>query len=110
MIGFGLSRTFWLSVALLTLGGIFDSVSMVVRGTIVQLSAPPELRGRVGAVNSLFVGVSNQLGEFESGVAARLVGTALSVVLGGIVTVGVVAWVALRSHELRMMEIEKLQS
>jgi len=108
MIGFGLSRDFWLSASLLALGGAFDSISMVIRGTVIQLSAPPELRGRVGAVNSVFISVSNQLGEFESGVMAKLFGTALSVILGGVATIIVVTWIAARSRELRKMELQTL--
>lgn len=108
MIGFGLSHVFWLSVLLLALGGAFDSVSRVVRGAVVQLTAPPEMRGRVGAVNSIFIGISNQLGEFESGVTARLFGTIPSVVLGGIVTLAVVSVTAIRAPKLRNMDLEKL--
>jgi len=108
MIGFGYSHSFLFSLILLSLGGAFDSVSMVIRGAIVQLSAPPEMRGRVGAVNSIFIGVSNQLGEFESGVLAKLMGTAPSVVFGGIVTLIVVSITAVIAPKLRKMELSKL--
>ncbi len=108
MIGFGLSTQFWLSLTLLALSGVFDSVSMVIRGTIVQMSAPENMRGRVGAVNSLFINISNQLGEFESGVAAKLMGTARSVVFGGVVTLIVVLVTGFKAKTLRKMEIEKL--
>ena len=108
MIGFGFSTSFGLSLLLLAFGGAFDSVSMIIRGAIVQLSAPPEMRGRVGAVNSMFIGVSNQLGEFESGVAARLMGTAPSVIAGGVVTLIVVVLTALKAPRLRQMELNKL--
>lgn len=73
-IVFGLSRSFWLSLAMLTLTGAFDNVSVVIRGTLVQLLTPDVMRGRVSAINSIFIGVSNELGGFESGVAARLIG------------------------------------
>jgi MFS family permease len=108
MIAFGLSTSFWLSAAVLALSGAFDSVSRVIRGTIVQLSAPPQMRGRVGAVNSVFIGVSNQLGEFESGVAAKFLGVVPSVVFGGIATLIVVAVTAMKAPELREMELHKL--
>ncbi len=85
-IVFALSSTFWLSmVALAVLGGA-DQISVVIRSTLVQLSTPDEMRGRVSAVNSIFIGASNQLGEFESGVTARIFGTVPAVVLGGIGT------------------------
>jgi MFS family permease len=108
MIGFGLSKTFWVSVLLLALGGAFDSVSRVVRGAIVQLSAPAEMRGRVGAVNSIFIGVSNQLGEFESGVTAKLFGTTPSVILGGVLTLIVVTGTAFSAPRLRELDVQKL--
>lgn len=108
MVVFGLSQSFWLSVAALFAGGLFDSASMVIRSAIVQLSAPPEMRGRVGSVNSIFIGVSNQLGEFESGVMATLMGTAPSVVFGGVLTLIVVAIAAVKAPALRKMELSNL--
>jgi MFS family permease len=90
-IGFALSRSFWLSlVALVTLGGA-DMVSVVVRGTLVQVSTPDVMRGRVSAVNSMFIGASNELGEFESGLTAAWLGTVPATVLGGLGTLAVVA-------------------
>jgi MFS family permease len=83
IIGFGLSKSFALSVLLLTISGMADNVSVVIRSTLVQLLTPPEMLGRVSAVNSVFVGSSNELGAFESGVAARYLGTVPAVVLGG---------------------------
>jgi hypothetical protein len=83
IIGFGLSTSFLLSALLLTISGMADNVSVVIRSTLVQLLTPPEMLGRVSAVNSVFVGSSNELGAFESGVAARLLGTVPAVVLGG---------------------------
>ena len=90
-IVFGLSRNFGLSLAALVVLGGSDMVSVVVRGTLVQLQTPDEMRGRVSAVNSLFIGTSNQLGEFESGVTAAWFGTVPAVVIGGIGTLLVVA-------------------
>jgi len=83
IIGFGLSRSFYLSLGLLALSGMADNVSVVIRSTLIQLLTPTQMLGRVSAVNSIFIGSSNELGAFESGVAARLVGTVRAVVLGG---------------------------
>ncbi len=88
---FGLSRSFWLSFAMLFLTGLFDNISVVVRHTLVQLRTPNELRGRVSAVNSMFIGASNELGGFESGLVARFFGPVVSVVSGGLGTLAVVA-------------------
>ncbi|KAF1052190.1 MAG: Enterobactin exporter EntS [Stenotrophomonas maltophilia] len=85
-IAFGLSSSFWLSLGVLVVLGAADMVSMVIRGAFVQLETPDEMRGRVGAVNGLFIGASNQLGEFESGVTAHWLGTVPAVVLGGVGT------------------------
>jgi MFS family permease len=90
MIAFGLSRNFWLSLALLTFSGAVDMVSVVMRHTLVQLHTPDDMRGRVGAVSLIFVGASNELGEFESGVTASAFGTVPSVALGGLATLAVV--------------------
>lgn len=87
---FGLSRSFWLSMGMLFLTGIFDTVSVVVRHTLVQLLTPDAMRGRVSAVNNVFIGSSNELGAFESGVTAAWFGPVISVVAGGIGTVLVV--------------------
>ena len=89
-IGFGLSTHFLLSLAALMVLGASDIISVVIRGTLVQLETPDDMRGRVNAVNSLFIGASNQLGEFESGVTAHLFGTVPAVVLGGAGTLLVV--------------------
>ena len=88
---FGLSTSFPLSLAALALLGASDVVSMVVRSSLVQLQTPDDMRGRVSAVNSMFVGTSNQLGEFESGLTAALFGTVPAVVLGGAGTIMVAA-------------------
>jgi predicted MFS family arabinose efflux permease len=89
MIVFGLSRTLWLSMLALALGAAFDMVSVVLRSTILPLVTPDELRGRVNAVEMVFISASNELGAFESGVAAALVGAVPAVVLGGAVTIAV---------------------
>lgn len=85
-IAFGLSTSFWFSLAVLVVLGAADMVSMVIRGAFVQLETPDEMRGRVSAVNGLFIGASNQLGEFESGVTAAWLGTVPAVVIGGVGT------------------------
>jgi len=89
-IVFGLSRSFWLSMAMLFLIGAFDNISVVIRATLVQILTPNEMRGRVSAVNNVFIGTSNELGGFESGVTAALFGPVISVVGGGIGTILVV--------------------
>ncbi len=98
---FGLSKSFWLSFAMLALTGAFDTVSMVIRQTLVQLLTPDEMRGRVSAVNSSFVGASNELGGLESGLMAHWFGPIFSVVSGGIGTILVVLGAAWLSPELR---------
>ena len=98
---FGLSKTFWLSLGLLCLVGAFDSVSVIIRGSIVQLVTPDEMRGRVSSVNNIFIGTSNEFGAFESGLTAALFGPVISVVAGGIGTILVVFGVALRWPETR---------
>src|SRR5262245_40272577 len=98
---FGLSKVFWLSLGLLCLVGAFDSVSVIIRGSIVQLVAPDEMRGRVSSVNNIFIGTSNEFGALESGLTAALFGPVISVVAGGIGTILVVFGVALRWPETR---------
>ena len=88
-IGFGLSGNLWLSLLLLALLGAADMVSVVIRGSLVQLQTPDHMRGRVSAVNSIFIGASNQLGEFESGVTAALFGAVPAVILGGVCSLAV---------------------
>ena len=98
---FALSKNYWLSLSALIAAGGFDMVSTVIRHTLVQISTPNAMRGRVGAVNWVFVGASNELGEFESGVAAALFGTVPAAVLGGLGTLAVVALWARLFPELR---------
>lgn len=83
-IVFGLSRNLWLSLGSLAIAGAADAISVIIRGSMVQLATPPAMRGRVSAVNSLFVGASNQLGEFESGVTAQWLGAVPATVAGGV--------------------------
>jgi MFS family permease len=86
---FGLSSAFWLSLVALMVTGAADMVSVVVRQSLVQLDTPDDMRGRVSAVNSVFIGASNQLGEFESGATAALLGPVGSVVLGGVGSIAI---------------------
>src|SRR5437773_10923493 len=98
---FGLSKLFWLSLGLLFLMGAFDSVSVIIRGSIVQLVTPDEMRGRVSSVNNIFIGTSNAFGALESGLTAALFGPVISVVAGGIGTILVVLGVAFRWPDTR---------
>ena len=100
-IVFGLSHNLLVSLASLVLVGAADMVSIIVRSTVVQIATPPEMRGRVSAVNMLFVGASNEFGQFESGITAQWFGTVPAVVMGGIGTLIVVASYAWRFPELR---------
>ncbi|WP_299519703.1 MFS transporter [Winogradskyella sp.] len=107
MIIFGASKLMWLSVVALFFSGVFDGISMVVRQTILQLKTPDNMRGRVGAVNSMFVGSSNELGALESGIAAKLFGAPLAVMLGGTVTLLTVVVMSLRNKPLRELDLQK---
>ena len=109
MVGFGLSQLFWLSAFFLLLSGVFDGVSVVLRSTILQLSTPDDMRGRVSSVNSIFISSSNELGAFYSGAMARLLGLVPSVVLGGFVTMGVVAATAWKAPKLRQLDLRDIQ-
>ncbi|SOE22914.1 Transmembrane secretion effector [Spirosomataceae bacterium TFI 002] len=105
---FALSINFYLSLFALFLTGAFDSVSVVIRSTILQTLPPDHMRGRVTAVNGIFVSTSNELGAFESGVAARFLGTVTSVVMGGVMTLGVVSYISLKSKNLFGTKLEKV--
>jgi MFS family permease len=110
MVVFGLSRTMWLSMLALALGGAFDMVSVLLRSTILPLVTPDELRGRVNAVEMVFISASNELGAFESGVAAALVGAVPAVVVGGIATVVIAAtWWRLFPSLARMDRLDELR-
>lgn len=104
MIGFGLSTFFWLSMGLLILSGMFDCVSVIVRSTLIHTLTPENMKGRVSAVNSIFIGSSNEIGSFESGVAARLLGVVPSVIFGGLMTLGVVGITSLNADKLRALD------
>ena len=107
MIVFGLSTYFWLSVIALFLSGAVDGVSMIIRQTILQLKTPDNMRGRVASVNSMFVGSSNELGAFESGVTAKLMGTVAAVVFGGTMTLLTVGLTAIVSPGFRRLDLQK---
>jgi len=104
IIVFGLSRWYLLSFIALLVSGMLDGISVVVRGTILQLKTPDVMRGRVSSVNSMFINSSNELGQFESGVMARLLGVVPSVVFGGCMTMAVVIFTWLKAPALRKME------
>ena len=108
IIGFGLSTSFWVAGAMLALSGVCDGVSVVVRQTIMQLATPDAMRGRVSAINGIFIGSSNELGAFESGVAARLMGLVPSVIFGGLMTLSVVGITAKLAPKLRNLELRQL--
>ena len=105
IIIFAVSKNFVLSVIALALSGMFDSVSVVIRHTIIQLKTPENMKGRVSAVNSIFVGSSNEIGAFESGLAAKLMGIVPSVIFGGVMTLIIVITVTLSSPVLRKLKL-----
>ncbi|SDX60756.1 MFS transporter [Flavobacterium degerlachei] len=107
IIVFGLSTIFWVSLAALFLSGVFDGISVVIRQTILQLKTPDHMRGRVSAVNSMFVGSSNELGAFESGLTAKLMGTVTAVVFGGSMTLFVVLTTGIISPTFRKLDLTK---
>ncbi|MEE9332428.1 MAG: MFS transporter [Methylophilaceae bacterium] len=109
MIAFAISTHFWLSAVILMAAGALDGISVILRSTIMQLATPDEMRGRVSAINGIFIGSSNELGAFESGVAARLMGLVPSVIFGGLVTLGVVGITAKAAPKLRHLELQQLQ-
>ncbi len=107
IIVFGLSTIFWVSLVALFFSGVFDGISVVIRQTILQLKTPDHMRGRVSAVNSMFVGSSNELGAFESGLTARLMGTVTAVVFGGTMTLIVVLTTGIISPTFRKLDLTK---
>ncbi|MEQ9413469.1 MAG: MFS transporter, partial [Cyclobacteriaceae bacterium] len=111
MIGFGLSTSFIFSLCMLMLSGMFDSISMIIRSTLIHTRTPENMKGRVSAVNSIFIGSSNEIGAFESGVTAKLMGVVASVVFGGamtLFTVGITAWKAKELTHLDQLEEEEV--
>jgi MFS family permease len=108
IICFALSKNFFLSMGLLALSGMFDNISVVIRLATMQLVAPDEMRGRVASVNSIFIGSSNEIGSFESGVAAKLMGLIPSVIFGGVMTLGIVGATAKWAPKLRNLNLKKI--
>lgn len=107
IVVFGLSSIFWISLVALFFSGVTDGVSMVIRQTILQLKTPDHMRGRVSSVNSMFVGSSNELGAFESGVTAKLMGTVTAVVFGGAMTLITVITTGIVSPTFRKLDLQK---
>jgi len=110
ILGFGLSHNAWLSGLLLLLSGAFDSVSAIIRNTAVQLASPDSMRGRISAINSMFIGSSNELGEFESGVVAKFIGPMGAVLFGAgacFVTIGLVWCFSPALRRLNLVELER---
>jgi MFS family permease len=106
---FGVSTNFFLSVTALAASGMFDSVSMLIRSAAVQLTSPDHMRGKISAVNSIFIGSSNELGELESGIAAKFLGTVPAVYLGGVVCLVMVGLTAYLSPTLRKIDLSLVQ-
>ena len=110
IICFGLSRSFYLSLFFLFTEGAFDSVSVIIRSTIMQLLTPDQMRGRVSAVNSMFIGSSNELGDFESGTAASILGTVPAVLFGGCVTLTVVTVTYFKTKNLIPLSLDDIHT
>ena len=108
IICFALSRNFYLSLGLLMLSGMFDNISVIIRATAMQLLTPDEMRGRVASVNAIFIGSSNEIGSFESGVAAKLIGLIPSVIFGGIMTLGIVGFTSKFAPRLRKLNLREI--
>lgn len=108
MIAFGLCHSFWLALLILALSGVLDGISVVIRQTILQLATPDHMRGRVSAINGIFIGSSNEFGAVESGLAAKLMGLIPSVVFGGCMTLAVVGITAIKAPKLRKLHIAQL--
>ncbi|MBC7474106.1 MAG: MFS transporter [Candidatus Sericytochromatia bacterium] len=107
MILFAISKNLYFSIFLLALSGAFDNVSVIIRSTIMQVMTPDNMRGRVSAVNSIFIGSSNEIGSFESGLAAKVMGTIPSVIFGGCMTMLVVLITSLKADKLRNLDLKK---
>lgn len=108
IICFALSHNFYLSLGLLALSGMFDNISVIIRSTAMQLLTPDDMRGRVASVNAIFIGSSNEIGSFESGVAAKLMGLIPSVVFGGIMTLGIVGFTSKFAPRLRKLNLRTI--
>lgn len=105
MIAFSFSTNFYLSLGILILSGVFDGVSVVIRSTIIQLFTPDDMRGRVAAVNSIFIKSSNEIGDFESGLAAQCLGLQNAVLFGGLFSLSIVFIVLLFFRKIRNLTI-----
>lgn len=110
IIGFAIAVNVWVAGALLLLSGVFDGISVVLRTTILQLATPDGMRGRVSSISGIFIGSSNELGAFESGVSARLLGLVPSVIFGGLMTLSVVGITAKYAPKLRDLELQTIVS
>jgi len=110
ILGFGLSKTFYLSLIFLFLQGGFDSVSVIIRGTLMQLLTPDDMRGRVSSVNQMFISSSNEFGDFESGMAAKYLGTVQSVLVGGSITLGVVIFTFFKTKKMLPLGINDIHT
>lgn len=110
IIGFGFSHVFYLSLIFLFLQGAFDSVSVIIRGTLMQLLTPDEMRGRVSAVSSMFIGSSNEIGDFESGMAAKYLGTIPAVLFGGCMTMFVVTFTYFKTKKLLPLSVNDIHT
>ncbi len=108
MIAFGVCRIFWLAWLILAISGVLDGISVVIRQTILQLATPDQMRGRVSAINGIFIGSSNEFGAVESGLAAKLMGLVPSVIFGGCMTLAVVGFTAIKAPKLRRLHISQL--
>ena len=109
MLVFGLSENYLLSLVVLSLSGAFDSISVVIRSSAVQLVSPDQMRGKISAINAIFIGSSNELGEFESGVAARFLGTVPAVVVGAVACLATVVVLGIRSPQLWRLDLRQLE-
>jgi len=109
IILFAISKNYYLSFALLMMSGMFDNISVVIRATTMQLVTPDEMRGRVASVNSIFIGSSNEIGSFESGLAAKIMGLVASVIFGGGMTLLVVLVTAKLSPKLRSLNLRAIR-
>jgi MFS family permease len=105
MIAFGLSTSFVISLGALFVAGLMDGVSVVIRSVILRVESPEAMRGRIASVNHVFIGASNELGAFESGVAATLLGVVPSVIVGGFLSIGVVVVVGVLAPQLRRLDL-----
>lgn len=104
IIVFGLSKIYWLTFLSLSIAGFFDGISVVVRGTIAQISTPDELRGRVASINLIFINSSNELGQFESGVTSKWFGSVPAIIIGGAMSLAIVAGTWFKFPNLKKIE------